>query len=429
MDGSAEVTDRPTGRPPGRNRAILSTVGAATCLAALSTPVLAQTGPTPTAASGGVVFKPLLDARLRYEGVDRDAPFTDARAVTLRLRPGIEITSGGWSLLAEGETTVAPRDDYNDTIPTNSSEPFANVADPENLELNRLQVRYVSAPLTLTVGRQRINLDDQRFVGASGWRQNEQTFDAVRAEGSLGALKFDLAYSASQRTILGADAGPRRAWSGDFVLLGAGGTAGPVTVKGFAYLLDFDDPLQATNSSDTWGVRINGAVPVPGLAPVSLSASYARQTDAGTNPSDYAADYVLLEAATTVAGFRLTAGLEDLGSDQGRGLQTPLATLHKFNGWADVFLTTPPEGLRDLSLTFAGPLPDVRALPGLAASVTFHDFDSSGGDRAYGREWDALVSFKPGPFVVSVKYADYDADGFQVDIRKAWVQLEWALRP
>lgn len=427
MNGSAEVTDRPAGRLPGRRRAPWPTVAAATCLAALSSPVLAQTAPA--AASDGVVFKPLLDTRLRYEAVDRDAPLTDARAATLRVRPGVEISRGPWSVLAEGEATVALRDDYNDTIPTNGAEPFANVADPETFELNRLQVRYATAPLTVTVGRQKIILDDQRFVGASGWRQNEQTFDAVRAEGRLGSLKLDLAYSTSQRTILGDDAGPRRAWSGDFVLLGAGGTAGPVTVKGFAYLLDFDDPLQAMSSSDTWGVRVNGAVPVPGLAPVSLTASYARQTDAGTNPSDYAADYVLLEAATTVAGFRVTAGLEDLGSDQGRGLQTPLATLHKFNGWADVFLTTPPEGLRDLSLTLARPLPGVKALPGLAASLAFHDFDSSGGDRGYGLEWDALVSFKPGPFTVTVKYADYDADGFQVDVRKTWVQLEWALQP
>jgi hypothetical protein len=407
-------------RTPMKPAALL----AATCLAALPSPVLAQTAAAP---SDGVVFKPLLDARLRYEAVDRDAPLTDARAGTLRLRAGTEVSSGAWSVLAEGEATVALRDDYNDTIPTNGVEPFANVADPETFELNRLQLRYATAPLTVTVGRQRINLDDQRFVGASGWRQNEQTFDAVRAEGRAGALKLDLAYGASQRTILGDDAGPRRAWAGDFILLGAGGTAGPVTVKGFAYLLDFDDPLQAMSSSDTLGVRVSGAVPVPGRAPVSLTASYARQTDAGPNPSDYAADYVLLEAATAVAGFTLTAGLEDLGSDQGRGLQTPLATLHRFNGWADVFTTTPPEGLRDLSLTVARPLPGVKALPGLAASLTFHDFDSSGGDRAYGREWDALVSFRPGPFVVTVKYADYDADGFQTDVRKTWVQLEWAL--
>lgn len=399
---------------------------AATCLAALSSPVLAQTAAAP---SDGVVFKPLLDARLRYETVDRDAPLTDARAGTLRIRPGVEVSRGAWSVLAEGEATVALRDDYNDTIPTNGIEPFANVADPENLELNRLQLRYATASLTVTVGRQRINLDDQRFVGASGWRQNEQTFDAVRAEGGFGELKLDLAYSNAQRTILGEDAGPRRAWSGDFVLLGASGTAGPVTIKGFAYLLDFDDPLQAMSSSDTVGVRVSGALPVPGLAPVKLTASYARQTEAGADPADYAADYALVEAATGVAGFTLTAALEDLGSDQGRGLQTPLATLHKFNGWADVFTTTPSGGLRDLSLTVGRPLPGVTALPGLSASLTFHDFDSSGGDRAYGREWDAFISFKPGPFVVSIKYAAYDADGFQADLRKTWLQLEWALQP
>jgi hypothetical protein len=41
-------------------------------------------------------------------------------------------------------------------------------------------VQYATKALDLTLGRQRINLDDQRFVGSVGWRQNEQTFDAVR---------------------------------------------------------------------------------------------------------------------------------------------------------------------------------------------------------------------------------------------------------
>ena len=95
---------------------------AATCLAALSSPALAQTAAAP---SDGVVFKPLLDARLRYEAVDRDASLADARAATLRVRPGVEVSSGVWSVLAEGEATVALRDNYNDTIPTNGVEPFA----------------------------------------------------------------------------------------------------------------------------------------------------------------------------------------------------------------------------------------------------------------------------------------------------------------
>jgi hypothetical protein len=394
-------------------------------LAALSSPALAQTAPAAPAA--GVVFKPIVEARLRHEGVDRDAPLTDADATTARVRMGLEARKGRWSALVEGEGSLSLGDDYNDTNAGNGVEPFAVIADPSTLELNRLQVQYRSAPLTVTVGRQRINLDDQRFVGSAGWRQNEQTFDAVRAEGVLGPVRLDLAWSNAQRTVFGVDAGPRESFDGDFVFIGAGVTAGPVTIKGFGYLLDFEEAIQFANSSDTFGVRATGALPVPGHAPVALAASYARQSGAGSNPVAYDADYLAFDASTVVAGFTLNAGYEQLGSDNGRGFQTPMATLHKFNGWADVFLTTPAQGLEDVYLGVSRRFPSVTRLPGLNASVTWHDFSSAKGGVDYGQEWDAQVGYRPGKFGVVAKYADYSAEGFSVDVRKVWLQIEWAL--
>ena len=59
--------------------------------------------------------------------------------------------------------------------------PYPVVADPESYEINRLQLTNTSIiDTTITLGRQRIVLDDHRFVGNVGWRQNEQTFDALR---------------------------------------------------------------------------------------------------------------------------------------------------------------------------------------------------------------------------------------------------------
>jgi hypothetical protein len=50
------------------------------------------------------------------------------------------------------------------------------VADPAFLAINRFALLNNSlANTTLTLGRQRIVLDDARFVGNGGWRQNEQT--------------------------------------------------------------------------------------------------------------------------------------------------------------------------------------------------------------------------------------------------------------
>ena len=393
-------------------------------LAVLSTPALAQTTP-PAPPKDGI--RPIAELRVRYEGVDRDTPLTDADAMTARLRFGFEARKGRWSALAEGEGVLSLADHYNDTNAGNGVELFATIADPANLELNRLQIQYRSAPLTITLGRQRINLDDQRFVGSAGWRQSEQTFDAVRAEGSIGPVKLDLAYSNAQRTVFGADAGPRESFDGDFVFLGAGGVAGPVTLKAFGYLLDFEEAIQFANSSDTFGLRATGAFPLAGHAPITVAASYARQTDAGLNPGNYAANYFALDVGTTVAGFTVNGGYEQLGADNGRSFQTPLATLHKFNGWADIFLTTPAQGLQDVYVSVGRRLPGITGLPGLNALVSYHVFSSDVGGVDYGTEWDAQLGYKPGKFGVVAKYASYQADGFSVDVQKVWLQLEWAL--
>ena len=193
---------------------------AATLLAPLlfPTPAIAANGGE-TPAPDAIQIKPILDARLRYEAVDQGA--LEADALTLRLRAGAEAKLGKLSLLAEGEGTLAPVADYN-AFPfpiedTQRRPQHAVVSDPRNIELNRLQLQYRSKEVALTAGRQRINLDDQRWVGSVGWRQNEQTFDAVRGEAQLGPLALDLTYAISQRTIFGEDAGPRTHIDGNLV--------------------------------------------------------------------------------------------------------------------------------------------------------------------------------------------------------------------
>ncbi|MEL0212519.1 MAG: alginate export family protein, partial [Novosphingobium sp.] len=94
---------------------------------------------------------------------------------------------------------------------------YAVVADGESIDLNRAQIMYKVKDFALTVGRQRINLDDQRFIGSVGWRQNEQTFDAVRAEATVGPVSIDATYAIQQDSIFGSEAGPRRSMDGDFV--------------------------------------------------------------------------------------------------------------------------------------------------------------------------------------------------------------------
>ncbi|MDD3800228.1 MAG: alginate export family protein [Novosphingobium sp.] len=409
-------------------RTVVSGV-AAILMASAATPALAQSYGGPTEIGDGVTLDPIVDLRLRYESVDQ--PAKDADALTLRLRGGFELKASDFSILIEGEGTGSLLDHYDAfpfTVPNEGQDRpgYSVVADPDNIELNRAQIAWSKGGNSVTLGRQRINLDDQRWVGSVGWRQNEQTFDAVRGIAKLGPVTLDGTYAISQRTIFGIDAGPRQAYDGDFIFLGAGVKAGPVALKGFAYLIDYDDPLVAASSSQTYGVLATTSFELAPKVKLGLKASYANQSDWKTSAKDYNADYLALEGNLSAKGFTLTGGYELLGSDNGVGLATPMATLHKFNGWADVFLNTPGGGLEDIYGGIAYSFPSVKVIPGLKASVTYHEFNSDKGGLDYGSEWDASLGFKLGPVGILAKYANYDAGSYGTDTEKFWLQAEYS---
>ena len=391
----------------------------------------------PVKVSDSLTVDPIIEARLRYEGVDQ--PHTavmteDASAATLRLRAGAEFRMKRLALLVEGEGTLALGNNFNAfpfAIADSQRRPrYPVVPDGSNVELNRIQLQYKGKAATVTLGRQRINLDDQRWVGSVGWRQNEQTFDAARIEAKIGPVSLDGIHAISQRTIFGIDAGPRQAYSGSFYMGSAGVKLGPVDVKGFAYLLDYDrkEAFFLANSSKTYGVRAAGSIPFSSKVKLNLMASYARQSDWRDNPFDYSADYMAAEAGTSIAGFAVVAGYEKLGADNNRAVQTPMATLHKFNGWADVFLTTPQtaaySGLQDYYGGVSYKFDKVTFVKGLNAGVFHHRFDSDKGGVRYGNEWDAQLGFSIRQFAILAKYADYNAKGFGIDTRKIWLQAE-----
>ena len=388
----------------------------------------------PCAASAqDFTVKPLLDARLRYENVDQDGIARDANAVTLRLRPGLQVSDGGWSALIEGETNLVFDTAYNDG--TNGRTQFPLVPDPRNAEINRAQIRYAGKDFAITAGRQLIELADQRFVGSSNWRQNQQTFDAVRIQyGQAKGFSADLTYSWSDRTVNGIHGmGARQqAVSGSnvFALLNYGTSLG--TLTGFAYLVDQDEKAVQNYalSNQTYGVRFAGSQPVGKGVKIGYIASWARQSDYHNNPNDYVADYWLAEASLTASALTATGGYEVLGADKGAALtsvQTPLASFFKWNGWAGKFGTTPPNGLRDLYGTLGYGWKKVGPADAIGLSATYHRFDSDRLSQHYGNEWDLLATAKRGHAQLSVRYARYQADRLMTDTGKFWLEADWAL--
>jgi hypothetical protein len=371
--------------------------------------------------------------RLRSESVDQDPIAEDASALTLRGRLGFE-TGKAWNtaLLVEGDFLWPLLTDYNST--TNGNTAYPVVADPEAYELNRLQLVNTSLPgTTITLGRQRIVLDDHRFVGNVGWRQNEQTFDALRVVNkTIPNVTIDVSYVNQVNRIFGPDglAGANDGrFTGDTFLANLSWQLPVGKLTGFGYLVEFEQtPVPQRDTTQTWGMRLQGERP---LAKIKLGyvASWATQSDRGANPLDFNNDYVLGELTGTFRQYSLGAGYELLEGDGVKGFATPLATLHKFQGWADKFLGTPVNGLADLYVNLGFTRKGVGLLDTLGIAVSWHDYESDTGSIDYGSELDLQLSAKYRRFTGTLKLADFDAAATTPaavrDTRKLWVQLDY----
>jgi hypothetical protein len=380
-----------------------------------------------------VQLQPLLDTRIRWEKVDQSGSARPADAVTARIRSGLSAQAGAFQVLVESEATLAALEHYNSG--SNGRAAYPLVIDPQNVELNRAQLRYVAHGLTATAGRQLLDLADQRFVGSASFRQNEQTFDATRVQyGDSKHLFADVTYAWSARTVNGIDGSGSRpqAIGGDNVFAVAGTATPAGLLTGFAYLVDQDEfAVQSFKlSSQTYGVRLNGSQPLGFGIKLAYAASWARQSDWHRNPNHYAANYWLAEASGSAGAFTITAGHEVLGADDGRALtsvQTPLASLFKFQGWADKFTTTPPNGIRDLYGSAALAWKALGPLNAAGLSATYHRFRSDRLDLHYGIEWDFLATVKRGHTGIAARFAHYQAQTFAADTDKFWFEGSWSL--
>jgi hypothetical protein len=377
--------------------------------------------------------KPILDMRLRTEDVEQDGIANDANAMTLRLRAGFE-TGKAWNttLLVEGGGTVPIDDEYRPDPMVPEMTTYPVVADPEAYYVNRLQLVNTSIPgTTLTLGRQRITLDDQRFVGNVGWRQNEQTFDAFRVVNkSVKGLVLDAAYFDRVNRVFGPDS-PQGHYEGDSVLLNASYQTKIGKIAAFNYLLDFENlvgvPAAVRDSTNTYGVRFTGDRAVTDKVKIGYTGSYAMQEDYADNPLTFDLDYYNVEGSVTVKQYGLAVGIENMEGNGVKGFTTPLATLHKFQGWADKFLATPANGIVDDYVNLSGTFKAVGGLDSLAIVVGYHDYEAERIDADYGSEINLSVAAKYKKINAMLKYADYE-EGVLASARntqKLWMQFEF----
>lgn len=395
----------------------------ASCLLAPSVLSAAEPPPAPTSLTDAIAKgKVSLNLRARYEGVEQTA-LRDAEAFTLRTRLGFTTAPlNGFKAMVEAENiTALDGDRYSQAGLNPGGAGRAVVADPEGTEINQAFLAYTTGKTTLIGGRQRIVYDNARFVGDVGWRQNAQTFDAVTlTDKSIDKLSLNYGYLYQINRVFG-DRHVQGDWESDSHVLNASysGLRGG-TLTGYAYLLDFDNA--AVNSSATYGLSLTGTPALNQDLKLSYRAEYATQSDYGNSALNYSTDYLNGELALVAKPGLFGLGYEVLGTDNNVGFKTPLATLHAFNGWADVFLVTPAGGLRDKYLKAGVNLP-----AGMNLLAFYRDYETDTG-IALGQELDVQLSFKLGKsFTGLVKYADFDRDSVTVpDVKKFWVQVEFS---
>jgi hypothetical protein len=376
------------------------------------------------------------EIRPRYEYADKSGGAEAANAFTARTRLAVETGS-----LAEidglsakiGLTSVNNfgYTNYKDGLGQGTE--YELILDPQQAMLSEAYLAYTKADTTLLAGRSHVNLDDQRFIGTVGWRQMERAYDTVTVvnksvEGLtlLGSYVYGYAGVNSVTTVDTAS-----------VLLNVNYKANDaLVVSGFGYML--------ANIHDTYGLRVSGKAPVSDSIKLNYALSYAMQADntmqygSGDVTNAIDASYYDIVLGATMNGFILGGEYEVLGKaandTDADGFSTPLATLHKFQGFADEFLGQTKgaggnkNGLIDMSIK-AG----YKTKGFGKALVWFHKFDAeTGANSDLGSEVDAVYAHKiPGlkgvnGLLKAAYFMGGDADGLHgLDSGKVWAQLDY----
>ena len=377
--------------------------------------------------------------KARYESVE--TPTTpavgQAKAMTMGYRFGYE--TGAYhdfavNVQAQG---VWGNKQYADGQSNSTQAPGLNtVNDPAGVNLSQAHLIYRGiADTTIKQGRQVLRYDDDRWVGNVDWRQNWQTYDATSVTNkSIADTTVQAAYvtNVNRPSTDGASANGNAHMKSTLVNVN-NKSLSFADIVAYNYRLDYTDAVQAgptvMGSTNTTGVKLaKEGIDVAGFK-LGWTGEMAQQKNFKQNTTNYTAKYTNIGASVGGSLGKLSIAQETLGSDNGVGLQTPLATLFAFNGWADKFLVTPKNGLKDSYVRGRS------NVAGIVVGADFHQFKSDAGSMNLGREVDLIAEKDLDKnFAVGARAARYKADSASsgttandatgvilVDTNKAWV--------
>jgi hypothetical protein len=366
------------------------------------------------ALTGGKVS---FSARARYENVDQDsATREEADAYTLRTTLGYETGAlNGFKGFIEFEDVSELGSESYDAYPTAlGNNEYSVIADPEGTEVNQAYLQYNGFDTEFKLGRQELTYRGapfHRFIGNVLWRQNHQSFDAFSLTNtSFADTKLSYAYINKVNTILGTTVAM------DSHLFNAQYAGLPIgDLEGYGYFLEYEDAPDT--SSKTLGVRLSGAQPVNEDFKVIYTAEFAKQDDYKDGTMDDQ-NYYLAELGGKYKGWLAKVSYEMQEGEGVGSFKTPLGTNHAFQGWADMFLVTPEDGLEDMYVTVVGNVLGAKLI------ASYHDLETDVGSVDAGEEFDIQLSKKFAKhYEVGAKYSDYQAGDLAgyVDTEKFWL--------
>jgi hypothetical protein len=354
----------------------------------------------------------------RYAHVDVKTVDPNGRASTLRTamfyRSGLFHNLRGF-FEVEDVSNLGLHDKHNDS---QNGVPRPLIPDPPETKVLQVHLGYEGLPDTeIAVGRREINLDNQRFVGAVPWRQNHQSFDALYVtQKSLPRTKITYSYLKNVNTVIVTNKGMKSH------VLNVGFDPGLGKIAGYLYWLNYDNLVDFGLSTKTIGASWSGKAKITKKLTMPFRVELANQRDIEDNPGNVNQNYSRFDVGVEWGPWGVAVGHETLGGEVSKGqFYTPLATLHKFNGWADLFVpATPVNGLVDVYVSAR--YTDRR----FAAILIYHDFGADSTGANYGRELDGrLVYTAPWKQAFAVKFADYDANSFGSSTRKYWLYTSY----